>query len=166
MKNQTLYLSLITVVAGLGPPVASSAAPIEASGLWDDCNFAPDVRGAGLNIIVNVGITQNFSGTLDGKYVGTERDVVNADGKATLYGSGVFTGSVAGQLGTASYRYEGIVPAGDKKARLNWVLIGMTGALAKVNGQGTFAGALTGVSGECDAGTYAGAYTGAVNVRP
>ena len=156
----------MATIAGVGLPAIASAAPIEASGTWDDCNFAPVFLTAGPNTVVTVGIKQNFFGTMNGTYVGTERDVVTADGGATLHGSGVFTGSVAGRSGTATYSYEGTVPAGQKKAHLTWVLSGMTGSLAPVKGHGTVGGSFTGVSGECDAGTFAGSYAGSLNLGP
>lgn len=68
--------------------------------------------------------------------MGTERDVVYADGSATFHGSGMFTGNVAGRSGTATYSYEGIAPAG--QARATWVLVGLTGSLASVKGHATF----------------------------
>jgi hypothetical protein len=79
---------------------------------------------------VTIGITENFQGSMSGTYVGTERDVVYANGSATFHGNGVFTGTIAGRTGTASYRYEGVFPVGSPSFHANWVLIGKTGGLA------------------------------------
>lgn len=88
---------------------------------------------------MTVGITENFQGTLSGTYVGTERDFVYSDGSATFHGSGVFTGTIAGQTGTATYRYVGVAPA-SVAFHANWVMVGQTGGLASAVGQGTFGG--------------------------
>ena len=56
---------------------------------------------------ITVDITETFSGTLDGCYAGTERDVVYKNGSATFHGSGIFTGVVNGQSGTMVMTYEG-----------------------------------------------------------
>ena len=56
-------------------------------------------------------ISQTFTGTLEGGYVGTEDITVFPDGTATFTGEGTFTGSVNGRTGRAGYRYEGTVDA-------------------------------------------------------
>ena len=149
----------------IGFPALTSAAPVEASGTWDDCNFAPSLRAAGPNTVVTLGITENFSGDLLGTYIGTESDVVYADSSATFHGSGIFTGTVAGRSGTATYRYEGIAPAG-QPLRATWVLVGESGSLAAVRGHGTFGGNFDGVSDTCDAGIFSGSYGGSLNLGP
>ena len=151
--------------AAIGFPALTSAAPVEASGTWDDCNFAPSLRAAGPNTVVTLGITENFFGTLLGTYAGTERDVVYADGSATFHGSGIFTGNVAGRSGTATYRYEGIAPA-SQPFHATWVLVGETGSLASVKGHGTFGGSFNGVTDACDAGIFSGSYEGSLNLGP
>jgi hypothetical protein len=70
--------------------------------------------------VVTVNITQIFFGTLEGKYVGTEFDVVKADGSVAFHGSGIFTGDVAGTPATGTYRYEGIARA--NKFHATWSL--------------------------------------------
>jgi hypothetical protein len=143
----------------------ASAAPVAASGTWDDCNFAPDFRAAGPNAVGTVGITENFFGTLNGTYAGTERDVLYADGSATFHGSGIFTGTAAARSGTGTYSYEGVAPAG-QRFRATWVLVGETGSLASVIGHGTFGGNFDGVRDACDGGIFAGTYEGALNLGP
>jgi hypothetical protein len=160
MRNLVLAAA---AVAAIAIPAVTGAAPIVASGTWDDCNFAPVVRLPGPNTVVTIGITENFFGTLTGTYVGTERDVAFANGSATFHGSGTFTGTAAGKSGTATYRYEGIFRGGPR-FRANWVLIGLTGELASVRGHGTFGGTFDGVSDTCDAGIFSGDYEGALNL--
>jgi hypothetical protein len=165
MKKLRLHLVLMAAVAAIAFPAVTSAAPVGASGTWDDCNFAPSFAAAGPNFVGTVGITENFSGDLVGTYAGTERDVVHADGSATFHGSGIFTGAIAGRFGTATYRYEGMAPAG-QPFHATWVLVGETGSLASVTGHGTFGGSFDGVSDACDAGIYSGSYVGSLNVGP
>jgi hypothetical protein len=155
---------LVVVTAALSPAVAAAGSP-SVSGTWDDCNFAPIVSTAGPNTIVTIGITENFQGPMSGSYVGTERDVIYANGGATFHGSGVFTGTIAGQTGTATYRYEGVAPVG-APFHASWVLIGWTGGLASAQGQGTFTGTFGEVTQACDAGTYSGTYEGQIRLAP
>jgi len=165
MKKLALHVSILAAVAAIAVPALSSAAPVEASGTWDDCNFAPSFRTAGPNTVETVGITENFFGTLTGTYVGTESDVIYADGSATFHGSGIFTGNVAGRSGTAAYRYEGIAPA-NQPFHATWVLVGDGGSLGSVRGHGTFGGNFDGVTGACDGGIFSGSYEGALNLGP
>src|SRR5204862_6521337 len=67
-----LHLVLMATIAAIAFPSLISAAPVEASGTWDDCNFAPVFRAAGPNTVETVGITENFFGTLSGTYAGTD----------------------------------------------------------------------------------------------
>jgi hypothetical protein len=170
MNKITTAVAAGLLMVTLAPATASAAAPIVASGSWDDCNFNPTVSVAGPNLIVTVGITENYSGTVSGTYVGTERDVVYANGSATFHGSGLFTGSVNGLSGTARISYEGLFPTtgvipttGPGSAK--WVLVGRTGDLARVTLIGTWGGTFLGVSDECDAGLFGGDYSGLVVTR-
>ena len=163
--NRILRTVLLVVAMAIVAPSAAAAATPSASGTWDDCNFAPIVSTAGPNVVVTVGITENFQGVLTGSYVGTERDVVYVNGSATFHGSGVFSGTIAGRTGTATFRYEGIAPVG-APARATWVLTGLTGGTASARGQGTFTVGFDGVSDACDAGLYSGTYRGQIRMAP
>jgi hypothetical protein len=170
MTKITTAVAAGLLLVALAPAAASAAQPIAVSGSWDDCNFSPTVSVAGPNLIVTVGITETYSGPVSGTYLGTERDVVSADGSATFHGSGLFTGSVNGLSGTATISYEGLFPTtgvipttGPGSAK--WVLVGKTGDLASVTVSGTWGGTFLGVSGECDAGLFGGAYAGLVVTR-
>src|SRR6266566_3273120 len=89
-------IRLFMVLVAIAFPAVASAAPVPASGTWNDCNFAPVFRAAGPNTVETVGITENFFGTLLGTSAGTESDLIYADGSATFHGSGIFTGTVLG----------------------------------------------------------------------
>lgn len=162
MKKVRLHLLLMATVAAITFPAVTSAGPPKASGTWVDCNFAPLVREAGPPTIVTVGITQDFSGTLNGTYTGSERDVIQGDGSATFQDGGIFTGTIAGRSGTATFRYDGIAPVG-QPAQATWVLEGLTESLDKVKGHGTFGGSFVDVSDGCPAGIFSGTYEGTLN---
>jgi hypothetical protein len=151
-------------------PAAALAAPVADSGTWDDCNTFISVAEAGPNLIVTVGIVENYHGMLEGTYAGTERDVVYLNGSATLHGSGSVSGTVAGMTGTGRLSYEakvgtsGVLPATGPGSG-TWVFEGATGGLASVVASGTWGAQSLGVSDACDAGLYGGTYSGQVVAR-
>jgi hypothetical protein len=165
MKPAVVLPLVFVMMFVMFAPASAGAARANANGTWNDCNFGAVARAAGPNVVVNVNITQNFFGTLDGKYVGTELDVVKADGSFEFHGSGIFTGDVAGTPATGTYRYEGMARA--NKFHATWVLTGVTDELhAPVAGNGTWTGQPDGVSNECPDGLFSGAYEGSVKVGP
>ncbi len=155
-----------TTLAGSG----AAQGPTAASGTWDDCNTNPRMREVGPNLIVTVHIIESYSGTLHGTYIGTERDVVYADGTATFTGSGTFSGMVDGLSGTGRMRYEGavgtsgVMPATGPHSG-KWVLIGEGGALRGVMARGDWGASSIGTSAGCQAGLYGGDYSGQVVTR-
>jgi hypothetical protein len=175
----------LAILAALLPLPASQAgesrgngpsAPgfIAASGPWVDCNVVTDFKQVGRNLIITVDITETFSGTLDGCYTGTERDVVYRNGSATFHGSGIFTGVVNGQSGTMVMIYEGTANA-QGVASANWVLEQGTGGLTNLHGQGTFEGTLVALQTSpctppdptvCDGGCLAAPTAGFCTSRP
>ena len=165
MKHAVVLMVVFVMMLVMVAPASADAARANANGTWNDCNFGSVARAAGPNVVVTVHITQNFFGTLDGKFVGTEFDVVKADGSVVFHGSGIFTGGVAGTRATGTYRYEGIVRA--NKFHATWVLTGVTDELhAPVAGNGTWTGQPDGVSNECPDGLFSGGYEGSVKVGP
>jgi len=162
MKRTVVLMVVFVMMLVMVAPASAGAARATANGTWNDCNFGAVARAVGPIVVVKIKITQNFFGTLDGKYVGTEFDVVKADGSVVFHGSGIFTGSVAGTPATGTYRYQGIARA--NKFHATWVLTGVTDELhAPVAGNGTWTGQFDGVSDECE-GLYSGAYEGSVKV--
>jgi hypothetical protein len=165
MKRTVVLMFVFVMMFVMVAPASAGAARVNADGTWNDCNFGAVIRTAGPNVVVNVNITQNFFGTLDGTYVGTEFDVVKADGGFEFHGSGIFTGKVAGTPATGTYRYEGMARA--NKFHATWVLTGFTDELhAPVAGNGNWTGQFDGVSNECPDGLFSGAYAGSVKVGP
>lgn len=77
----------------------------------------------------------------------------------------VFSGTIDGQTGTATYSYEGVASI-DAPFHASWVLIGRTGGIASAQGQGTFTGAFGEITDACDAGTYSGTYEGQIRLAP
>ena len=123
--------------AHAGKPKGSPGNAVAVHGEWTDCNTMTESRPDGDNQVIMVAITEKFTGTLNGTYEGTERNVAHKDGSAIFNGSGVFTGEVNGRSGTAIMTYSGTV---DVKGFgiAHWVLDHGTDELAGVDGLGTF----------------------------
>ncbi|MCX6080711.1 MAG: hypothetical protein NTW32_14360 [Chloroflexi bacterium] len=163
MKHAVVLMVVFMMMFVMVAPASAGPARVAANGTWNDCNFGAVARTAGPNVVVTINITQNFFGTLDGKFVGTEVDVVKADGSAEFRGSGIFTGGVAGTGASGTYRYEGIARA--NKFHATWVLTGVTDELlAPVAGNGNWTGQFDGVSDQCADGLFSGTYEGSVKV--
>lgn len=137
--NATLVAVLATHASEPKGRSGNSGNPIAAKGDWVDCNTIMESRQDGDNRLLIVTISEKFTGTLNGTYEGTERNVVHKDGSASFNGSGLFTGQVNGRSGTAVMTYSGTLDA--KGAALaHWVLDKGTDDLARIDGQGTFQG--------------------------
>lgn len=166
-------LMTLTGFTALEAARAVDAPSFPTEGTWADCNIVTGVRQAGPLLRITVDISQTFTGTLEGGYVGTEDVTVFPDGTATFTGEGTFTGSVNGRTGRAGYRYEGTVDAQGVGAA-TWSLDKGTDELEKLGGKGTFSG--TGISLRltrftpadptvCDGGMYGGNYDGTLSYR-
>jgi uncharacterized protein DUF3224 len=140
---------------------ARAAQPEPASGSWTDCNIVEQVRTVGSVTMVIVTITEQYTGSLSGSYVGTEWDIIRADGSATFIGQGVFTGSVGQQTGSAQMRYAGTASASGA-ALAHWEMSNGSGDLARVHGQGTFEGTALDPTPQC-AIPYGGTYAGEIH---
>jgi hypothetical protein len=163
MKHAVVLMVVFVMMFVTVAPASAGPARVTANGTWNDCNFGSVARTAGPNVVVTINITQNFFGTFDGKFVGTEVDVVKADGSAEFRGSGNFKGDVAGTGVTGTYRYEGIARA--NKFHATWVLTGVTDKLlAPVAGNGNWTGQFDGFSDQCADGLFSGTYNGSVKV--
>jgi len=167
-----LNLALATLATSSGFAVLEAAradgSSLSVQGTWADCNIVTSLRQTGPLLRIVVDISQTFSGTLEGGYVGTEDVTVFPDGTATFTGEGTFTGAVDGKTGRAAYRYEGTVDAQGVGAAA-WSLDKGTDGLKKLRGNGTFSG--TGIAPQvtrftpfdptvCDGGMYGGDYEG------
>jgi hypothetical protein len=169
-KLRTLGLAALVTLPGFTSPEATRADgwSFPAQGTWADCNILTNLRQTGPLLRVVVDISQTFTGTLDGGYVGTEEVTVLPGGSATFTGEGTFTGVIDGRTGRAAYHYEGTVNA-EGVGSATWSLDKGTDELAKLRGSGTFAG--TGIAPQitrftpsdptvCDGGMYGGDYAG------
>jgi len=177
---KSLTLRILTVVALVNLPgltvleaEGADAAPVPAQGTWADCNIVTSFRQAGPLLRVVVDISQTFTGTLDGGYVGTEYDTIFPDGTATFTGVGTFTGTVDGKTGRAAYHYGGTVDA-QGMGTATWSLGKGTDGLRKLRGRGTFSG--SGIAPQltpytpsdpnvCDGGMYGGDYEGTLEYK-
>jgi hypothetical protein len=152
-----------------GKPKASGAPASDATpvkGEWIDCNTVTESKTEGDHQLITVAIVEKFTGSFNGTYEGTERNVVRQDGSGTFKGSGVFTGEVSGRAGTAVMTYSGTVDK-DGHAVAHWVLDQGTDALARIDGQGTFEGKQIeqrpdGCTDPTTQSAFAGTYSGTV----
>jgi hypothetical protein len=117
----------------------SSGNLIAVKGEWVDCNTIMESRQDGDDQLIILTISEKFTGTLNGTFEGTERNVVHKDGSASFNSSGLFTGEVNGRSGTAVMTYSGTLDA-KGAAVAHWVLDKGTDDLARIDGQGTFQG--------------------------
>jgi hypothetical protein len=145
---------------------SSSGNSVTAKGEWVDCNTISESRPDGENQLITVAITEKLTGTLNGSYEGTERNVVHKNGSASFNGSGTFSGEANGRSGTAVMTYSGTVdPKGHAVA--HWVLDQGTDGLARFDGQGTFEGkqlkpAPAGCTDRKAQSAFSGTYTGSL----
>ncbi len=167
-----IALALIGLVrAEAGKPkvrAGDAGSGMIAKGEWSDCNTISESRQDGENQLITVAIAEKFTGTLNGSYEGTERNIVHKDGSGSFNGSGTFSGEVNGRSGTAVMTYAGTVDAkGDATA--HWVLDQGTDGLARVDGHGTFEGkqvkpAPPGCSDRQSQSAFSGTYAGTVQL--
>ena len=99
------FFALAIVGALLTLPKAQ-ARPIPVSGSSTDCEHVISQQIVGSDTITILEITTCFHGTLEGTWVGTERDVFHADGTGTVLGIGFFSGTVNGRSGTMVFTYQ------------------------------------------------------------
>jgi hypothetical protein len=130
------FFALAIVGALFTFPNAEAGPPVPATGYTTDCEHVISQQSSGPNTIIALSITVCFHGTFEGTWVGTERDVIHADGSGTGQGSGVFSGTVNGRSGTFVFSYE-FNFSGRQMVANHWVVDQGTGDLAGLHGQGT-----------------------------
>jgi hypothetical protein len=156
----------LTVGALLTSPQAHAEQPVAAHGFTTDCENLISEQVAGPNTIVVLSITVTFTGTFDGEWVGTERDVFHADG-LTGQGSGVFSGSVDGRFGTMTFSYTVAISPNGTKVVNRWVVEGTGGDLAGLHGEGAVvSGEEIGPTEECRWDRFALEYSGQIQFAP
>jgi hypothetical protein len=131
-----LILTLFSAPAGHARPESAEATPKRE---WVACKSVTESREDGENQQVTATVMATFSGMLKGRLDATEREVVRKNGSRSFSGSGTFVGEINGHAGTAIMTYTGTVDAKEALTG-NWVLDKGTDELARIDGQGTFAG--------------------------
>jgi hypothetical protein len=146
-------------------PKAEADQPAPVTGSWSNCQFITDIREAGPNIIITWSITVTYTGSFNGTWQGTERDVIFANGRATFHASGIFTGSLSGSSpGTATMNYAGTA-SGPEAATAHWTVEQGSGGLAGLHGQGRLEDIVETPTQGCD-DAFVGNYTGQIQFAP
>jgi hypothetical protein len=101
--------SAVPAAAGLGillqSPAWAASGPQPASGTFLITSAAVDsTRVADGNTILVIGLIGNATGTFEGRFAETDREVIHPDGNITLLGTGTQFGTL-GTCGTGSVRY-------------------------------------------------------------
>lgn len=150
---------------------AADPSSIAVKGDWIDCNTTTQSRADVENQLIMVAIREKFTGTLNGTFEGSERNVVHKDGAGTFDGSGVFSGQINSRSGTAIMTYSGTVNS-KGEAVAHWVLDHGTEDLARIDGHGTFEGkqlktppADLNCNGDAQS-AFSGTYAGTVMLPP
>lgn len=143
--KKVLLLTLLTVcmVLPMGSLPVYATPPTEVSGIFDMAVITvTGSRTAGPNTFIYGTDVEVWQDDLVG--VGKTEWVVrmvHASGVVTFSSLGVFTGTVLGSdEGTMEYRLTGQIPPGGGDWYGQWVILGGTGGLANVRGQGTWWG--------------------------
>jgi hypothetical protein len=145
---------------------AHATPPAAAHGYSTDCETLISEQHVGQNTIIVLSITATFTGTFDGTWVGTERDVIYADGSGMVQGSGVFTGSVNGRSGAMIFSYRVTFPPNGREVT-HWVVDQGTDDLAGIHGQGTTPSAEErGPTDDCPWDTFVVEYAGQIQFAP
>ena len=159
--------SALAIIGALFSLPKAQASPLAAvHGYSNDCESLISEEHHGANTIFVLSITATFTGSFDGSWVGTERDVIHGDGSVRIQGTGVFTGSVSGRSGTMVFSYRVIVSP-DGTETTHWVVAEGTGDLAGIRGQGTTPNdEETGPTEDCPWDTFVVEYEGHIQFGP
>ena len=120
-------------------PIAQGARPIAARGAFYSCRCTLEVSTVGNITIVISSITIALTGMLSGTLVATEVDVFYPNGNLLVSISGTFSGTVAGQSGTAEISGTGgPITRDNGTSVLDWVIGEGRLGLAGLHGHGSF----------------------------
>ena len=164
-------LSAFAVIGALCTlPETQAEPPAFAHGYSNDCEDLVSLQQRGSNTIILLSISATFTGTFDGTWVGTERDVIHANGSGMVHGSGVFTGSVnvngSVRSGTMTFSYVVTFPPNGNEVT-HWVVEQGTGDLVGIHGQGTTpSDEETGPTDDCPWDTFTVEYSGQIQFGP
>jgi len=135
--------------------VAKSGSPTPASGVWSWVTTAWDpYKESGGNTFSLGSENATWTGTFKGSSVDTFRVVGHRNGALWATLDIAFDGSVGGKVGTLDMMAVARWPVGAETMTGTWVIIGGTGELASLHGQGTWT--YTGTVGDVNSGDYAG----------
>ena len=148
-KDMTRFvrISLIVCVVGLLStaliPVALAERPVAASGTL--CWMAPSdsfevTKAADGNVFISATEVDEYTGTFRGTGNGVFVLVVHPEGFATGRGQEFVTGTVMGKSGTWEIRWTGNTRNDLGNWWFEWIIVGGTGDLANLRGQGVGSG--------------------------
>jgi len=162
------FSALVAIGALLALPTAHADPPAPAHGYSNDCENLVSIHQAGPNTIIVLSITATFTGTFDGNWVGTERDIIHRDGSGIVHGSGVFAGSVnvngSIRSGTMTFSYVVTFPPNGRDVT-HWIVDQGTGDLDGISGQGTTpSDEETGPTEDCPWDTFVVEYDGQIHL--
>jgi hypothetical protein len=147
-----LALAAVLLVTALATQRAAAAGPPSAaSGSFTQVSFSQtNVRTTGA--VTHFAFTEQdaLTGTFSGSTVLQGSCVVQASGRAICQAVESFTGTVAGQTGSLTFRDVIFLDMTTGAAHGSFTIISGTGGLAMLHGHGTFQGVGT-------TGTYSGA---------
>lgn len=143
MRRKTLLLTIIIVAALLlahsVPALASP--PEDAEGLWQYQPFILGVREAGCNTFLTTFENGIWSGTFSGTSTEEGQVVIHCSGAWSYKAIVTFQNvTVAGKSGTLEMSVVGDRPDAASDWAGKWVILGGTGELSDVRGQGTWWG--------------------------
>ena len=155
MRSRRQMLALIgaALLLLLAPASASKAEPVRGSGTFTVASAV--VTGSRVvdgNTFLTTLVTSAYTGTLQGTGVAEEAAAVHPDGGITVQTFETFTGTVNGDMGTALFRVVGSADAATGALSGHFTIVGGTGGLANLRGQGTFQG--VGTSGTYTVDTH------------
>ena len=139
----------LAMMLSAAQPAAAAGPPITASGGFTQVSFVQsNVRGAGRTTHFDFTEHDSLTGTFDGTSVIDGSCVVRPSGQTVCHASEEFTGTVAGESGTATFN-DVVFIDGTGAVHGAFSVITGTGDLTGLHGHGTF-------EGSAGTGTYTG----------
>ena len=132
-----LIVCIVALLSTLWMPAVHAPKPIAASGIWSWTVILYGRREADGNIFISAGEIDTFTGTFRGTGYGEFQVVIHPEGFKTGQGQDLFTGTVLGKSGTCVIKWAGNTNNDLGYWDFMWVILGGTGELANLRGQGT-----------------------------
>jgi hypothetical protein len=140
MKKKLLVLSIVLALLFVLAIPALAGPPQTGSGLWLYIPALLDSRQAGCNTFLTTFEDAEWTETLVGQSTEEGKVTIHCNGKWSFKGSVSFEGEVAGKSGTLEMLAVGGRPDGTSEWDGKLVILGGTGELANLRGQGRFWG--------------------------